>query len=199
MGGQSKALCCLVLPSLFRFSSASQGLPEGEHSHPSQPAHSKTPQLSQEPKGAQAAGLEPTHHSAVSRHVPQMEAHVHLPRAQADVGPTSYPSPVAISVKQELPSPHQAQAVQKPALFIPTTTGPGVPPGLPLSRPEPQSALKPDPVSQRPVDMVQLLTVSSALVSAPFLALSAVGRKAKDRPGRVLWSPVGGSQESWGG
>lgn len=49
-------------------------------------------------------------------------------------------------------------------MFIPTTSGPGAPPGLPLNRPEPQSALKqepsPHPVSQRPVDMVQLLTVS---------------------------------------
>ncbi|XP_015268064.1 PREDICTED: msx2-interacting protein [Gekko japonicus] len=144
------------LPS--RSMTPSQGLPEGEHSHPSQPAHSKTPQHSQEPKGAQAAGPELTHHSAVSRHVPPMEAHVHLPRAPAEAGPASYPSPVAISVKQELPSPHQAQAAQKAALFIPTTTGPGVPPGLSLSRPEPQSALKQDPVSQRPVDMVQLLT-----------------------------------------
>ncbi|KAL8198236.1 UNVERIFIED_CONTAM: hypothetical protein K2H54_002301 [Gekko kuhli] len=147
----------MALPS--RSMTPSQGLPEGEHSHPSQPAHSKTLQHSQEPKGAQAVGPEPTHHSAISRHVPPMEAHVHLPRAPpAEAGPASYPSPVAISVKQELPSPHQAQAVQKAALFIPTTTGPGVPPGLSLSRPEPQSALKPDPVSQRPVDMVQLLT-----------------------------------------
>uniref|UniRef100_A0ACB8EE83 Uncharacterized protein n=1 Tax=Sphaerodactylus townsendi TaxID=933632 RepID=A0ACB8EE83_9SAUR len=144
------------LPS--RSMTPSQGLPEGEHSHPSQPAHSKTPQLSQEPKGAQAAASELAHHSATSRHVPQIDAHVHLPRAQADTGSTSYPSPVAISVKQELPSPHQAQAVQKAALFIPTTAGPGVPPGLSLSRPEPQAALKPEPVSQRPVDMVQLLT-----------------------------------------
>ncbi|XP_077167134.1 msx2-interacting protein isoform X2 [Paroedura picta] len=145
------------LPS--RSMTPSQGLPEGEHSHPSQPAHSKTPQLSQEPKGGtQATGPEPTHHSALSRHVPQMEAHVHLPRAQAEAGPTSYPSPVTISVKQEVPSPHQAPAVQKAALFIPTTTSPGIPLGLSLSRSEPQSVLKPDPVSQRPVDMVQLLT-----------------------------------------
>ncbi|XP_034976268.2 msx2-interacting protein isoform X3 [Zootoca vivipara] len=148
------------LPS--RSMTPSQGLPEGEHTHPNQPAHSKTPQLSQEPKGAQAAGPDPTHHPvAVNRHIQQIDPHLHLQRSQADAGQTSYPSPVAISVKQELPSPHQAP-VQKPALFIPTTSGPGAPPGLPLSRPEPQSVLKqdlaPHPVSQRPVDMVQLLT-----------------------------------------
>ncbi|PKU32696.1 msx2-interacting protein isoform x5 [Limosa lapponica baueri] len=65
-------------------------------------------------------------------------------------------------MKQELPSPHQPQAVPKQSIFIPTTSGPGAPPGLPLNRPEPQSGLKqepsPHPVSQRPVDMVQLLT-----------------------------------------
>ncbi|XP_066492993.1 msx2-interacting protein isoform X2 [Tiliqua scincoides] len=137
----------------------SQGLPEGEHSHPSQPAHSKTPQLSQEPKGAQAAGPDPTHHPAVSRHVPPIDPHVHLQRGQADTGQTSYPSPVAISVKQELPSPHQTQ---KPSLFIPTTTGPVAPTGLSLPRSDPQAPLKqepaPRPASQRPVDMVQLLT-----------------------------------------
>ncbi|KAJ6656758.1 hypothetical protein lerEdw1_003089 [Lerista edwardsae] len=138
----------------------SQGLPEGEHSHPSQPAHSKTPQLPQEPKGAQAAGPDPTHHPAVSRHVPQIDPHGHLQRGQADTGQTSYPSPVAISVKQELPSPHQAQ---KQSLFIPTTAGPAAPPGLPLTRSDAQAPVKldsaaPRPVSQRPVDMVQLLT-----------------------------------------
>ncbi|XP_061457719.1 msx2-interacting protein isoform X2 [Rhineura floridana] len=148
------------LPS--RSMTPSQGLPDGEHTHPSQPAHSKTPQISQEPKGAQAAGPEPTHHpAAVSRHVQPMEPLLHLQRGQADTGQSSYPSPVAVSVKQELPSPHQAQ-VPKPALFIPTTAGPGAPPGLPLARPEAQSVLKqdpaPHPVSQRPVDMVQLLT-----------------------------------------
>ncbi|XP_044277155.1 msx2-interacting protein isoform X1 [Varanus komodoensis] len=147
------------LPS--RSMTPSQGLPEGEHSHPSQPAHSKTPQISQEPKGAQAAGPDPTHHPAVGRHVPQIDSHLHLQRSQADTGQTSYPSPVAVSTKQELPSPHQGQ-VPKQALFIPTTSGPSAPPGLSLSRPEPQSVLKQDaathPVSQRPVDMVQLLT-----------------------------------------
>ncbi|XP_007440695.1 msx2-interacting protein isoform X1 [Python bivittatus] len=137
------------LPS--RSMTPSQGLPEGEHSHPSQPAHSKTPQISQEPKGAQATGPDPSLHPVVNRHVQQMEPHLHPSQA-------SYPSPVAVSVKQEPPSSHQAP-VQKPALFIPTTAGPGAAPGLPLPRSESQSALKQDhPVAQRPVDMVQLLT-----------------------------------------
>ncbi|XP_066190559.1 msx2-interacting protein isoform X4 [Sylvia atricapilla] len=134
----------------------SQGLPEGEHSHPSQPVRSKTPQIPQDPKGSSATGPEQSHHAPVNRHTAQMDPHVHLQRAQGDTSQTSYPSPVAISMKQELPSPHQPQAVPKQSMFIPTTSGP------PLSRPEPQSTLKqepsPHPVSQRPVDMVQLLT-----------------------------------------
>uniref|UniRef100_A0A8C6YH66 Msx2-interacting protein n=2 Tax=Naja naja TaxID=35670 RepID=A0A8C6YH66_NAJNA len=140
------------LPS--RSMTPSQGLPEGEHSHPNQPSHSKTPQISQEPKGAQATGPDPSLHPVVNRHVQQMEPHLHPSQ-------TSYPSPVAASVKQDLPSSHQAQ-VPKPALFIPTTAGPGAAPGLTLARSESQSALKQDsvghPVAQRPVDMVQLLT-----------------------------------------
>lgn len=142
------------LPS--RSMTPSQGLPEGEHSHPSQPVRSKTPQIPQDPKGPSAAGPEQSHHAPVNRHTAQMDPHVHLQRAQGDTSQTSYPSPVAISMKQELPSPHQPQAVPKQSMFIPTTSGP------PLSRPEPQSTLKqepsPHPVSQRPVDMVQLLT-----------------------------------------
>lgn len=86
-----------------------------------------------------------------------MEPHLHPSQT------SSYPSPVAASVKQELPSSHQAQ-VPKPALFIPTTAGPGAAPGLALPRSDSQSALKQDSVghsvAQRPVDMVQLLTVS---------------------------------------
>ncbi|XP_033923950.1 msx2-interacting protein isoform X3 [Melopsittacus undulatus] len=148
------------LPS--RSMTPSQGLSEGEHSHPSQPVRSKTPQIPQDPKGPAAAGPEQSHHPTVNRHATQIDPHVHLQRAQGDTGQTSYPSPVAISIKQELPSPHQPQAVPKQSMFIPTTSGAGAPPGLPLSRPEPQSALKqepsPHPVSQRPVDMVQLLT-----------------------------------------
>ncbi|NXR08328.1 MINT protein, partial [Semnornis frantzii] len=151
-------------PKIFPFSPllAFQGLPEGEHSHTSQPVRSKTPQIPQDPKGPAATGPEQSHHPAVNRHAAQIEPHVHLQRAQADTGQTSYPSPVAISMKQELPSPHQPQAVPKQSMFIPTTSGPGAPPGLPINRPEPQSALKQEPsphtVSQRPVDMVQLLT-----------------------------------------
>ncbi|KAM8989965.1 msx2-interacting protein isoform 3-T3 [Ara ararauna] len=146
------------LPS--RSMTPSQGLSEGEHSHPSQPVRSKTPQIPQDPKGPVAAGPEQSHHPTVNRHAAQIDPHVHLQRAQGDTGQTSYPSPVAISIKQELPSPHQPQAVPKQSMFIPTTSGAGA--GLPLNRPEPQSALKqepsPHPVSQRPVDMVQLLT-----------------------------------------
>ncbi|NXS14991.1 MINT protein, partial [Neodrepanis coruscans] len=147
----------LIHPRLKIFPSPpSQGLPEGEHSHPSQPVRSKTPQIPQDPKGPPAAGPEQSHHPPVNRHAAQMDPHVHLQRAQGDTAQTSYPSPVAISMKQELPSPHQPQAVPKQSMFIPTTSGP------PLSRPEPQSGLKqepsPHPVSQRPVDMVQLLT-----------------------------------------
>ncbi|XP_039223521.1 msx2-interacting protein isoform X2 [Crotalus tigris] len=143
------------LPS--RSMTPSQGLPEGEHSHPNQPAHSKTPQISQEPKGAQSTGPDPSLHPVVNRHVQQMEPHLHPSQT------SSYPSPVATSVKQELPPSHQAQ-VPKPALFIPTTAGPGAAPGLALPRSESQSALKQDSighsVAQRPVDMVQLLTLS---------------------------------------
>lgn len=150
--------------NIFPFSPlpASQGLPEGEHSHPSQPVRSKTPQIPQDPKGPSAAGPEQSHHPPLNRHTAQMDPHVHLQRAQGDTSQTSYPSPVAISMKQELPSPHQPQAVSKQSMFIPTTSGP------PLSRPEPQSTLKQEPsphsVSQRPVDMVQLLTVSVVLL-----------------------------------
>uniref|UniRef100_A0A8C3UXT8 Msx2-interacting protein n=2 Tax=Catharus TaxID=9184 RepID=A0A8C3UXT8_CATUS len=153
--------CHLIRPGApkhFSFSPlpAPQGLPEGEHSHPSQPVRSKTPQIPQDPKGPAAAGPEQSHHPPVSRHTAQMDPHVHLQRAQGDTSQTSYPSPVAVSMKQELPSPHQPQAVPKQSMFIPTTSG------LPLGRPEPQSTLKqepsPHPVSQRPVDMVQLLT-----------------------------------------
>ncbi|XP_010215818.1 PREDICTED: msx2-interacting protein isoform X2 [Tinamus guttatus] len=145
------------LPS--RSMTPSQSLQEGEHAHGSQPGRSKTPQIPPEAKGPAAAGPEQGHHPPVNRHAAQIDPHVHLQRAQADTGQTSYPSPVAISIKQELPSPHQPQAVPKQSLFISTTSGPGA---LSLNRPESQSTLKQEPsphaVSQRPVDMVQLLT-----------------------------------------
>ncbi|KAF2987657.1 hypothetical protein EK904_003999 [Melospiza melodia maxima] len=122
---------------------------------PSQPA----------PKGSQTSagyGTVSTHSSLVLGAQPYNTSPVISSRAQGDTSQTSYPSPVAISMKQELPSPHQPQAVPKQSMFIPTTSGP------PLSRPEPQSTLKqepsPHPVSQRPVDMVQLLTVSVVLL-----------------------------------
>ncbi|XP_029434338.1 msx2-interacting protein isoform X2 [Rhinatrema bivittatum] len=139
----------------------SQGLSEGEHSHSSQPVRSKTPQISQDSKGSQSAGSEQSHHAPGSRHPGQMEPHIqHLQRSQVDTAQTTYPSPVAISMKQELPSPHQTQTVQKQSLFISNSLGPGAPPGLSLPRSEPQSVLKQEQPShsQRPVDMVQLLT-----------------------------------------
>ncbi|XP_007491729.2 msx2-interacting protein isoform X7 [Monodelphis domestica] len=133
--------------------------PEGEHSHPSQPVRSKTPQVSQDVKATQTGAPEQTQHAAGNRHSSQLDSHLHIQRAQAEAGQTSYPSPVAVSIKTELPSPHAPQAVQKQPLLIPATSGQGASSGLP--RPEPHSVLKqefsPQPVSQRPVDMVQLL------------------------------------------
>uniref|UniRef100_A0A8D2NJX2 Msx2-interacting protein n=1 Tax=Zonotrichia albicollis TaxID=44394 RepID=A0A8D2NJX2_ZONAL len=131
--------------------------PEALHSPRAalQPQMEMKPQRSSTPQPAPIRDIV-IHHGPVNRHTAQMDPHVHLQRAQGDTSQTSYPSPVAISMKQELPSPHQPQAVPKQSMFIPTTSGP------PLSRPEPQSTLKqepsPHPVSQRPVDMVQLLT-----------------------------------------
>ncbi|XP_030042029.1 msx2-interacting protein [Microcaecilia unicolor] len=141
----------------------SQGLSEGEHSHPSQPVRSKTPQVSQDSKGPQTAGSEQFHHTSGTRHPGQMEPLIqHLRGSQVDTAQTTYPSPVSISMKQELPSPHQTQAVQKQSLFISNSLGPGATPALSIPRSEPQSVLKQEQsshsVSQRPVDMVQLLT-----------------------------------------
>ncbi|XP_007491728.2 msx2-interacting protein isoform X4 [Monodelphis domestica] len=145
------------LPS--RSMTPSQVPPEGEHSHPSQPVRSKTPQVSQDVKATQTGAPEQTQHAAGNRHSSQLDSHLHIQRAQAEAGQTSYPSPVAVSIKTELPSPHAPQAVQKQPLLIPATSGQGASSGLP--RPEPHSVLKqefsPQPVSQRPVDMVQLL------------------------------------------
>ncbi|XP_044523720.1 msx2-interacting protein isoform X2 [Gracilinanus agilis] len=132
---------------------------EGEHSHAGQPVRSKTPQVSQDVKATQTGAPEQSQHAAGNRHSGQLDSHLHVQRAQAEAGQTSYPSPVAVSIKTELPSPHAPPAVQKQPLLIPAASGPGASSGLP--RPEPHSVLKqefsPQPVSQRPVDMVQLL------------------------------------------
>lgn len=86
-----------------------------------------------------------------------MESHIqHLQRASVDTSQTSYPSPVTISLKQELPSPHQSQ---KQASFISSAASA-------LQRSDVQSLPKQDP-PQRSVDMVQLLTVSMSGVLHP--------------------------------
>ncbi|XP_036600210.1 msx2-interacting protein isoform X3 [Trichosurus vulpecula] len=145
------------LPS--RSMTPSQIPAEGEHTHPSQPVRSKTPQVSQDVKATQTGAPEQTQHTAGNRHASQLDSHLHIQRAQAEASQTSYPSPVAVSIKTDLPSPHNPQAGQKQLLLIPTTSGLGAPSGLP--RPESQPVVKqelsPQPISQRPVDMVQLL------------------------------------------
>ncbi|VTJ90523.1 Hypothetical predicted protein [Marmota monax] len=64
-------------------------------------------------------------------------------------------------MKPDLPAPPPSQAAPKQPLFVPTTLGPGTPPGLPLTHTEAQPASKqdfsPHLTSQRPVDMVQIL------------------------------------------
>ncbi|XP_075184276.1 msx2-interacting protein isoform X2 [Anomaloglossus baeobatrachus] len=125
----------------------SQGVPDNEHSHANPPGRSKTPQVSQDPKVVQSSVSE-AHHVALGRHTGQMESHIqHLQRAAADTSQSSYPSPVTISVKQELPSSHQAQ---KQAPFMSSTASA-------LQRSDVQSLIKQEP-QQRSVDMVQLLT-----------------------------------------
>ncbi|XP_053546223.1 msx2-interacting protein isoform X2 [Bombina bombina] len=129
----------------------SQVGPDNEHPHPNAPVRSKTPQVSQESKVQQASIPEPTQHAALNRHPGQIESHIqHLQRTPADASQTSYPSPVAISLKQELSASHQTPAVQKQSVFMSSTTSTSS-----LSRTEIHP--KQDP-PQRPVDMVQLLT-----------------------------------------
>lgn len=124
----------------------SQVGPDGEHSHSNTPGRSKTPQVSQDPKAAQSSVGEQAHHAAISRHPSQIESHIqHLQRASVDTSrETSYPSPVTINLKQEIPSPHQSQK-QTPFMSSSAAT---------LSR---SDVPKQEP-SQRSVDMVQLLT-----------------------------------------
>ncbi|XP_072281749.1 msx2-interacting protein isoform X2 [Pyxicephalus adspersus] len=123
----------------------SQVGPDGELSH-SNPPGRKTPQVNQDPKVAQSSVGEQAHHAAISRHPGQIESHIqHLQRAAVDTSrETSYPSPVTINMKQDLPSPHQSQ---KQASFMSSSAAA-------LSRSEVPKQEPP----QRSVDMVQLLT-----------------------------------------
>ncbi|KAM5132159.1 msx2-interacting protein [Mantella aurantiaca] len=115
----------------------SQVVPDGEHSHTNPSGRSKTAQVSQDPKAAQSLVGEPAHHSAISRHPGQLESHIqHLQRTSVETSrETSYPSPVTISMKPDLPTKHTP--------FISSAS---------LSR-----SPKHEP-PQRSVDMVQLLT-----------------------------------------
>ncbi|XP_068097749.1 msx2-interacting protein isoform X2 [Hyperolius riggenbachi] len=120
----------------------SQVGPDGDHPHPNQPGRSKTPQVSQDSKAGQSSVSEQPHHGTLSRHPSQMESLIHLQRTSVDTSQTSYPSPVTISLKADLPSPHQSQKQS---------------PFMSSSRSEVQPLPKQEP-SQRSVDMVQLLT-----------------------------------------
>ncbi|XP_044625694.2 msx2-interacting protein isoform X2 [Equus asinus] len=128
-------------------------------SQPGQPSSSKMPQVSQEAKGTQT-GVEQPRLPTIPTNRPA-EPHAQVQRAQAEASQTSYPSPVSVSMKPDLPAPLPAQAVPKQPLFVPTTSGPSTPPGLALPHPEAQATPKQDSsphlTSQRPVDMVQLL------------------------------------------
>ncbi|KAM8927351.1 msx2-interacting protein [Pelodytes ibericus] len=130
----------------------SQVAADSDHSHSSQPGHSKTLQVSQESKVPQSSVSEQASHSALSRHTGQMEPHIqHLQRAPVDTSQSSYPSSGTIGLKSEL-SAHQTQTVQKHSMFMTGTSSISA-----LSRTEVQSVPKQDP-PQRSVDMVQLLT-----------------------------------------
>uniref|UniRef100_A0A8D0TVN3 Msx2-interacting protein n=1 Tax=Sus scrofa TaxID=9823 RepID=A0A8D0TVN3_PIG len=128
-------------------------------SQPGQPPSSKMPPVSQEAKGTQT-GVEQPRLPSVPASRPA-EPHGQVQRAQAETSQTSYPSPVSVSMKPDLPAPLPTQAAPKQPLFVPTTSGPSTPPGLALPHTEAQAAPKQDSsphlTSQRPVDMVQLL------------------------------------------
>ncbi|XP_051692489.2 msx2-interacting protein isoform X2 [Oryctolagus cuniculus] len=129
-------------------------------SQPGQPSGSKMPQVSQEAKGTQTGVEQPRLPAGPANRPP--EPHAQVQRTQGDAGQTSYPSPVSVSMKPDLQAPLPAQAAPKQPLFVPTTSGPSTPPGLALPHTEAQPSPKPDSsphlTSQRPVDMVQLLT-----------------------------------------
>ncbi|XP_032506714.1 msx2-interacting protein isoform X3 [Phocoena sinus] len=173
------AAASIGLPS--RTKAPAQGLPpEGEPSQPLQPAQSaqpaqstqtsqlsqpgqppssKMPPVSQEAKGTQTGVEQPRLPNVPGNRPAEPHAQVH--RAQAETSQTSYPSPVSVSMKPDLPAPLPAQAAPKQPLFVPTPSGPSPPPGLALPHTETQPAPKQDSsphlTSQRPVDMVQLL------------------------------------------
>ncbi|XP_012518026.1 PREDICTED: msx2-interacting protein [Propithecus coquereli] len=134
--------------------------PPSQLSQPGQPPSSKMPQVSQEAKGTQTGGTEQPRLPAGPANRPP-EPHAQVQRAQVETGQTSYPSPVSVSMKPDLPAPLPAQAVPKQPLFVPTTSGPSTPPGLALphteAQPTPKQDASPHLTSQRPVDMVQLL------------------------------------------
>ncbi|XP_036707519.1 msx2-interacting protein isoform X2 [Balaenoptera musculus] len=176
---QFPAAASIGLPS--RTKAPAQGLPpEGEPSQPLQPAQSaqpaqstqpsqlsqpgqppssKMPPVSQEAKGTQTGVEQPRLPNVPGNRPAEPHAQVH--RAQAETSQTSYPSPVSVSMKPDLPAPLPAQAAPKQPLFVPTPSGPSPPPGLALPHTEAQPAPKQDSsphlTSQRPVDMVQLL------------------------------------------
>ncbi|XP_055438565.1 msx2-interacting protein isoform X3 [Bubalus kerabau] len=178
---QFPATASIGLPS--RTKAPSQGPPEGEPLQPAQPAQplqpvqsaqpaqpaqpsqlsqppsSKMPPVSQEAKGTQT-GVEQPRLPNVSASRPA-EPHTQVQRAQAETSQTSFPSPVCVSLKPDLPTPLPAQAAPKQPLFVPTSSGPSTPPGLALPHTEapltPKQDSSPHLTSQRPVDMVQLL------------------------------------------
>ncbi|XP_043531656.1 msx2-interacting protein isoform X7 [Chiloscyllium plagiosum] len=142
------------------------GISEGEHVHPGQ--RSKTPQISQDTKGSTAS--EHPHHVSITRLTGQMELHSphlqHLQRerVQPEANLTSYPSPTGVSmpIKHELSSPHQPLTPKQPSFISTQSSTPGTAPSPVISRSDPPTTGKQEPQppsgSQRPVDMVQLLT-----------------------------------------
>lgn len=128
-----------------------QGISEGEHVHPG--VRSKTPQISQESRLS----------GQVELHSPHMQ-HLQRERVQPEPNPTSYPSPTGVSlpIKHELSSPHQTLTPKQPSFISTQSSAPGAAPSPVISRTDHQTAAKPEPLasscSQRPVDMVQLLT-----------------------------------------
>uniref|UniRef100_UPI00398E6053 msx2-interacting protein isoform X3 n=1 Tax=Pristiophorus japonicus TaxID=55135 RepID=UPI00398E6053 len=143
-----------------------QGISEGEHVHPGQ--RSKTPQISQDSKGS--AAPEHPHHVSITRlpgqvelHSPHLQ-HLQRERVQPEANPTSYPSPTGVSmpIKHELSSPHQPLTPKQPSFISTQASTPGAAPPPVMSRPDLQTIGKQEPQppsgSQRPMDMVQLLT-----------------------------------------
>ncbi|XP_051895076.1 msx2-interacting protein isoform X2 [Pristis pectinata] len=128
-----------------------QGISEGEHVHPGQ--RSKTPQISQDTRLS----------GQVELHSPHLQ-HLQRERVQPEANPTSYPSPTGVSlpIKHELSSPHQTLTPKQPSFISTQSSTPGAAPSPVISRPDHQTTGKQEPQassgSQRPVDMVQLLT-----------------------------------------